>query len=104
MMICVLGQSLESSLYFYRFVPFSAFAQLTVSVADRESLEGMARGRPVLPEHSINATIASFANVAGQSLISGTAYAACRSMPREAQEALAPELVTHKFTRGPITL
>ena len=25
-------------------------------------------------------------------------------MPRDTQEALAPEAVTHKFTRGPITL
>ena len=79
-------------------VEFWKPAQLTVSVA------GLVRGRPALPEHLTNSTIASFVNVAGQWLISGAAYAVVRSLPHATQEALAPEAATHKFTRGPITL
>lgn len=53
-------------------------------------------------ESLISAGMAATAMIAGQTLISGSAYALFRSLPQEAQAAISSELVMAKLTRAAI--
>ena len=79
-------------------------AQPGMATNDKEAIEQLQRGSHVPTESLISVGMAATAMIAGQTVISGSAYALFRSFPQDAQEAISSELLMAKLTRAAINV